>query len=76
MNGSNTMNSLVNSGSIPLRKRRPIGRKRRNVFEIRNFNDTVLIPDLNSLNPDPRDMYFAMINCAENYTKFFMIEQL
>lgn len=76
VNGVNTMNSIVNSGSVPLRKRRPLGRKRRNVFlSGDNQNKTNSENDEeSSAMIDPAEMYNVMIQCAEDYTKFYYIQ--
>lgn len=74
--GFNTMNSLVNTGSIPLRKRRPVGRRRRNVLiSADNRNDTSLFDDQEEYaTPNSAEMYHVMIQCAEDYTKLYFIQ--
>lgn len=73
--GSNTMNSLSNAGSVPLRKRRPItiGRRKRNIdfYSIYN-NETMLSPQEEILNSfGPGKMYSVMIQCAEDYIHLY-----
>jgi hypothetical protein len=72
--GANTMNNLINTGSVPLRKRRPIGRKKRNltVSPFDNYNNTEYSTNLTTFTPE--DMYFPMIQCAENYNQFYLIQ--
>lgn len=74
--GINTMNSLVNGGSVPLRKRRPIGRRKRNVFlSADNRNETISsIYEQAFATPDPAEMYNVMIECAEGYAKFYFVK--
>ncbi|CAG9805957.1 unnamed protein product [Chironomus riparius] len=81
---SNTMNSLVNAGSIPLRRRRrPITvtgrrRKRNTAFlSSDNRNDTIssiYAESMNMNNPYDGDMYNAMISIAEGYVKLHFFE--
>ena len=77
-NASNTLNSVSGQGSVPLlRKRRPIGRRKRSIFiSAENRNATHLLEDEIELaaSPDPAEMYYAMIQCAEDYTKFYYIK--
>lgn len=69
--GTGTMNALMNAGSVPLRKRRPIGRRKRDVFlSADNRNGTQLFND-NGAFIDPAEMYTLMIQGAEDYTKFY-----
>lgn len=74
--GSNTMNSAVNSGSVPLRKRRPIGRRRRNILlSADNRNDTITtVYEEGLATPDPSQMYQVMISMAEGYVKLHHFE--
>lgn len=79
---SNTMNSLVNTGSVPLRRRRrPIAitgrRRKRNAAFLSsdNRNDTVSSIYAESMsNPYDGDMYNAMIALAEGYVKLHVFE--
>jgi len=76
-NGANTMNSLVNTGSVPLRKRRPAGRRRRRnvLLSADNRNDTITtIYEEAFATPDPSEMYRAMISMAEGYVKLHYFE--
>jgi len=74
-NGVNTMNSLTNTGAVPLRKRRPIGRRKRSVFlSADNRNETELLMDESFATPDPAEMYNVMIQCAEDYTKLYFVQ--
>lgn len=76
MNGANTMNSIMNSGSVPLiRKRRPLGRKRRNVLISDDIqNKTSSLEDENAFAKiNPAEMYNVMIQYAEDYTKLYHI---
>lgn len=73
----NTMNSLMNTGSVPLlRKRRPVGRRKRNVLlSADNRNETISsIYQQAFATPDLADMYNVMIQCAEGYTKFYFVK--
>jgi hypothetical protein len=73
----NTMNSLVNGGSVPLlKKRRPIGRRKRNVLlSADNRNETISsIYQQAFATPDPAEMYNVMIQCAEGYAKFYFVK--
>lgn len=74
--GTNTMNALTNTGSVPLiRKRRPVGRRRRSIFiSADNRNDTSLYSDELLASPDPAEMYNVMIQCAEDYTKLYFVK--
>lgn len=70
------MNSLANTGAVPLiRKRRPLGRRRRNIFLSADYyNDTQLFIDEEPYaTPDPIEMYNVMIQCAEDYTKLLYV---
>jgi hypothetical protein len=78
---SNTMNSLVNVGGVPLRRRRrPTAsngkRRRRNVLlSSDNRNDTISSLYMESLSePYDGDMYNAMISIAEGYVKLHFFE--
>ena len=81
---SNTLNSLVNTGSIPLRRRRrPITvtgrrRKRNTAFlSSDNRNDTIssiYAESMDMNNPYDGDMYNAMISIAEGYVKLHFFE--
>jgi hypothetical protein len=75
--GINTMNSIINAGSVPLlKKRRPIGRRKRNVLlSADNRNETIsTIYQQAFATPDPAEMYNVMIQCAEGYTKFYFVK--
>lgn len=74
--GTNTMNALTNTGSVPLiRKRRPVGRRRRSMFiSADSRNDTNLYSEELLASPDPAEMYNVMIQCAEDYTKLYFIQ--
>lgn len=71
MSNTNTMNSIASSnlGSVPLiRKRRPVGRRRRDIFlSSTNGNKTY---DEAIATPDPEEMYSVLIHCAENFNFF------
>lgn len=73
--GINTMNSIGTGGSVPLlRKRRPVGRRRRDVFlSADNANATRLLEE-ELATPDPAEMYNVMIQCAEDYTKLYFVQ--
>lgn len=82
---SNTMNSFVNTGSVPLRRRRrPItaitGRRRKRntvLLSSDNRNDTIssiYTESMNMNNPHDGDMYNAMIAIAEGYVKLHVFE--
>jgi hypothetical protein len=71
-----TLNSQTNTGSVPLRKRRPIGRrKRRNIVASSLNNSTLNSIDFDDssimLLPSSLEMYDVFIYCAEDYTKFY-----
>lgn len=77
VNSANTMNSIVNAGAVPLiRKRRPLGRKRRNVFLSNDYhNDTnFLANDDSFLDINPAEMYNVMLQGAEDYSKLYLIQ--
>lgn len=77
MQNAGTLNSISNTGSVPLRRRRrPINvgrRRKRNVLlSSDNQNDTLsaIYEESQSLSFDiDGDMYHAMINLAEGYVK-------
>lgn len=77
---SGTLNSMTNTGSVPLKKRRrPIGRrKRRNIVasslnnSTMQYNDSIDFDDSSIIVlPSSLEMYDAFIFCAEDYTKFY-----
>lgn len=75
---ASTLNSISNSGSVPLRRRRrPISlgrRRKRNIFlSSENNNDTVSSIYNEAFNMDG-DMYNAMISIAEGYVKLQYFE--
>lgn len=73
-NSANTLNSLANTGSVPLRKRRPLGRKKRSMQLIEdNRNFTTSFENSEAFMSDPSEMYYVMIQCAEDFTKFYHI---
>ena len=70
------MNSIVNTGSVPLRKRRPAGRRKRTADDL-NFarNDTISMNSDNMLTlPNSDDLYYVMIQCAQDYAQFYQIK--
>lgn len=72
--GTGTMNALMNAGSVPLRKRRPIGRRKRDVFlSADNRNGTQLFDDKGAF-IDPAEIYTIMIQGAEDYTKLYHLQ--
>lgn len=85
MQNASTSNSLVNAGSIPLRRRRrPIsvsgGRRRKRdtiLLSSDNRNDTISSIYAESIgfnNPYDGEMYNAMIAIAEGYVKLHYYE--
>jgi hypothetical protein len=84
MTNASTSNNLMNSGSVPLRRRRrPISitgrrRKRNTVFlSSDNHNDTIASIYAESMsmnNPYDGEMYNAMIAIAEGYVKLHYFE--
>lgn len=81
LNMPGTLNSQTNTGSVPLRKRRPIGRrKRRNIVASSLNNNSTLLDSADDFDvddssimllPSSLEMYDVFIYCAEDYTKFY-----
>lgn len=83
MQNASTSNSLVSTGSVPLRRRRrPItlnGRRRKRnaiLLSADNRNDTISSIYAEAMNVSPYDseMYNAMIAIAEGYVKLNYFE--
>lgn len=80
LQNASTSNSLTNTGSVPLRRRRRpisiVGRRRRKrntvMLSSDNHNDTISSIYMESLTNSygDGDMYHAMISIAEGYVKF------
>ena len=74
INGGSSMNSLGNTGSVPLiRKRRPLGRKKRSIIQSSDVHNFTYMFDIDQTiaSPDPAVMYLIMLQCAERYSKLF-----
>lgn len=78
---ANTMNSLVSTGSVPLRRRRrPItvtGRRRKRntvLLSSDNHNDTISSLYAEAIDMNDGEMYNAMIAIAEGYVKLHYFE--